>query len=208
MTIANKMRIVFGAVMVWPRRLWPYLVILLLFGAAGAGISYYAGLVGAERALEQAHARTAVATVAAARADTVFRTDTVERRQTVVRYQAVRDTALIDLTDTAATKRAFAAADVAIARSDSSIEKAARAIQAHIVLESALRTELAAAMRLRTPRFQASSVAGLDVDARIPITGIEAEVRLTRQWSIVGRVEKRWTPGETTRRLLLVRRTF
>lgn len=191
--------------LLWIRRLWPYLVIVLLFAAVGAGVSYFAGRAGAARAREQAGQHTAVATAAAARADTVFRTDTVERRRTVVRYQATRDTALIDLTDTAATKRAFAAADEAIARSDSTIEQAGRAIRAHVILESALRTELAVAYRLSAPRFRMSSEGGFDIDGQTPVTGAELEIRVNARWSIVGRVDKRWAPGEGNRRQLLLR---
>lgn len=188
-------------VLLWARRLWPFLVIALLCAAAGAGIVRFINA----RSLQLAHERTAVATAAAARADTIFRTDTVERRRIVVRYQAVRDTALIDLTDTAATKRALAAADAAIARSDSSIEKASQAISAHIVLEGALRTELAISERRRAPRFQVSSQFGLDIDGVTLLTGLEGSARVSEHWSIVGRIDKRWAPGEGNRRQLLAR---
>lgn len=192
-------------ILLWTRRLWPYVVIVLLYGATGAGISYFASASGAQRALDEAHKRTLVATTAAARADTVFRTDTVERRRTVVEYQTARDTALIDLTDHDAVRRAFTAADVAIARSDSAIEHAGRAIRAHVVLESALRSELRISERLRVPRFRVSSQAGLDVDTSTPLTGLELEVRVAHRWSLVGRIDQRWAPGESTRRQLLVR---
>lgn len=176
--------------------------------AIGAAVVGVLGRRHEEAPLAAAHQATVAATAAVATQEKVFVHDTVVVHEARVVYHERRDTALVHLTDTVQVKAALAAADNALELDSTAIASAGRAIEAHRVLEASLRTELAISERLRAPRFQVSSVAGADVDARIPVTGIEAEARITREWSIVGRVEKRWSPGETTRRILLVRRTF
>jgi hypothetical protein len=161
-----------------------------------------------EAPADAAHQMTVAATASVATAEKVFVHDTVVVHQARIVYQERRDTALVRLTDTIQVKAALAAADNALELDSTAIASAGRAIEAHRVLEGALRTELAISRRLQVPRFQLSSVAGVEVGGMVPVTGIEAEARVTRTWSIVGRVEKRWTAGEPTRRLLLVRRTF
>lgn len=155
--------------------------------------------------LEAAHQVTQKATQAAAAAETVFVHDTVRAKAGRGSYAAKRDTALVSLTDTVTVKAAFAAADNALLLDSTAIASGARTIQAQKVLVASLRTELAISERLRAPRFRVSSYAGADVDAVVPLTGIEGEVRVTRQWSAVVRIEKRWAAGEGTRRLVLIR---
>jgi hypothetical protein len=194
-------------VSLWSRRLWPYVT---LAGIAAALMLAIAGARGRHgvAALEAAHRATAAAEVVVRIADTVFRHDTVVAQRAVTVYRTARDTVLQHLTDTVRVKTAFAAADNALALDSTAIASAARSISAHVVLEGALRTELAIAMRLRAPRYQVSSLAGVDVGSGVPITGLETSVRLAEHWAVVGRLEKRWEAGSSTRRSVLARYTF
>lgn len=192
----------------WIRRLWPLATVAALLAVSTAALLVLVRSCTDPAALQVAHEATTVATQASEQADAIVRVDTVERRVFVVRAQTLRDSALRHLTDTVIVKHAFRADSVALARSDSSLDKAARASVAKDVLVSALRTELRISERLRAPRFRVSSYAGADVDGVVPITGAEIDVRVTGHWSAVGRVEKRWSAGEPTRRLLFVRYTL
>lgn len=189
----------------WARRLWPFVTL----GAIGiAAFALLRSCGDQAPALKEAHQATIVAERVVHVADSIVRVDTVERRVVVVRYQTLRDSVRSHLTDTVLVARTLDAADSSVAASDTTIDHMRHASEAKDVLIGALRTELRISERLRAPRYRVSSYAGVDVDGVVPVTGAEAEVRVKGNWSVVGRVDKRWAPGEPTRRLLFVRYTL
>jgi hypothetical protein len=194
-------------VTLWSRRLWPYVT---LAGIAAALMLAIAGARGRHgvAALEAAHQATVTAAAVTAAAETVFVHDTVPLRAARASYREARDSAIAHPVDVARATQAFAQADNALALDSTAIASAARSITAHVVLEGALRTELAIAMRLRAPRYRLSSTAGVDVGSGVPITGLETSVRLSEHWAVVGRLEKRWETGSPTRRYVVAQYTF
>ena len=105
-------------------------------------------------------------------------------------------------------KAALADCDSAIGTLQSALGSASRLIDAHLRYEYALRTELTASERLRAPRYALASRAGIEWGTNVPVTELESTVRITKDWSVVGRLSKRWTPGEPTRRYLLASYAF
>lgn len=192
--------------LLWGRRLWPYVTltaVLALVMLAAAGFRGRQDTV----ALRVAHQATAVATQVARAADTVFVHDTVVAARRVTVYRTARDTALVHLTDTVLVKTALAECDSAIGSLTGTVADGGRAIRAHVAVEGALRTELAISERLRAPRYRVTSYGGADL-AGVPVTGLETAVRLTEHWSVVGRLDKRWSAGEPTRRYVLASYSF
>lgn len=194
-----------GAVILWARRLWPFGALATLLIAAFALLRSCGDQA---PALREAHQATVVAEHVVFVADSVVRVDTVERRVVVVHYQTLRDSARAHLTDSVLVARTLDAADSSVAASDTTIDHMRRASEAKDILIGALRTELRISEKLRAPRFRVSSYAGVDVDGAVPVTGAEIEVRVKDRWSVVGRLDKRWAPGEGTHRLLFVRYTL
>lgn len=189
---------------VWGRRLWPYLAIVALVGVVVGGACYAVNA----RALRLAHERTAVAEQAAAAADTVFVRDTFERRVVVTRYRALRDTARLNIIDTLLVARALDGCDSSDARSDSALAKAGRALEAHRVLEGATRTELRVALAQRPPRFGVAVAGGMDWRTNAVVGEAEGSMRVTPRWSVVVRAQQAFAAGEGVHRQLLVRYTF
>lgn len=193
--------------LLWSRRLWPYATITGLIALVFLGVAL-TRTAHDSRALEKAH----VASVASA--DTVqietirYVHDTVVARHAVTVYRAKRDTALAHLTDTVAVKDGFAACDSAIGTMDAALSAAARLISAHARYEYALKTELAASERLRIPRYSAVTRTGVEWGTLVPLTELEGTVRITKDWSIGGRVSKRWGVGEPTRRYVFASHSF
>ena len=190
----------------WARRVWPYLTLGALLALAWCVMRSCRGNDGP--AYEPAHQATVIAEKLVMLTDTLYVHDTVRVAPARAAYRTARDAVVrTHYTDTALVKVAFATCDSALAVDSAALASAARAIRAHQALESALRTELDAALRLRPKRFSVSSEGGVDTDHR-PVTGVEAVVRVSAHWSVVGRVEQRWLPSEPPRRLLLVRYTL
>jgi hypothetical protein len=195
------------ALLLWSRRLWPYLALIALVALGMLAVALVRSRHDIVQ-LEHAHQVTLAATDTVRIADTLFRHDTVVARHSVTVYRTARDTALVHLTDTIEVKAAFRKADTALLLDSTAIASAARAIQAHVVLESALRTELAISEKLRAPRYTLTSRAGVEWNTLVPLTELESTVRITERWSVGGRVSKRWAAGEPTRRYVLASYSF
>lgn len=137
-----------------------------------------------------AHERTQVATVAAAKADTVRIAAALDAATARALYRSVRDSALRSLQDTMLVKRALAKADtafvhdtVALARADTVIvrEKAIVAVQG---------TELALATQPHPPPRLRTTIAALydPVAARYSGSG-EASFRVIGGWALLVRAD-------------------
>jgi hypothetical protein len=172
---------------------------LLLIGIV-SGVSWYMEHRPAPLTVDQAvaHEQTAVATLAAAKAETVFVAEKAVAAAARVEYRAV--TVERRIHDTVWVASALAKADTVIQLDALALTAADSVIGSQQRVASSLRTELSLALVPHpAPRLALVASALYDPLAAIPAASADVSLRIIGSLSLMVRGEQRFTPGEKPR---------